>query len=361
MTVLKKNDSVVVIDYIKNSDLTSNVKEIVPQDKLVVLDFEDTENLQSLSYNELNYTDDMSKNNKMRAIYYKAKSSLELLNCLNDKELSNMAKIYFSSMATIVYSVNQFASLKDIVNCLTDCDTRMDYINRVPKDLKEIIDDEINTVLRLDTVLSTRKSVEEILSTTCLLEQFMKTNFMFKNTSENNINFENCFDEGKVIVIKINDDISDNKNIKDMLTLFFVTKVHTACKNRAVKLDGNQNRVHLVIDDAHTMSNTLKQLENIIPQTRVVNLKPVLAVQNLSQLPNSTLQTMNISGFNFMFLSGLDEKAYKILESDLSPYTFDDVKNIEKYHSLNLVLNNDGRREVFLTKLPVVLEVCNIK
>ena len=225
------------------------------------------------------------------------------------------------------------------------------------------IDDKVTIGLVTDIggINGSRKSVEEILSTTCLLEQFMKTNFMFKNTSENNINFENCFDEGKVILIKINDDISDNKNIKDMLTLFFVTKVHTACKNRAVKLDGNQNRVHLVIDDAHTMSNTLKQLENIIPQTRVVNLKPVLAVQNLSQLPNSTLQTMNISGFNFMFLSGLDEKAYKILESDLSPYTFDDVKNIEKYHSLNLVLNNDGRREVFLTKLPVVLEVCNIK
>ena len=62
-----------------------------------------------------------------------------------------------------------------------------------------------------------------------------------------------------------------------------------------------------------------------------------------------------------MFLSQLDRKTYKVLECELSQYKFDDLNNIERYHSLNLVLNNEGRRVPFISKLPDVLKTYNVK
>lgn len=61
-----------------------------------------------------------------------------------------------------------------------------------------------------------------------------------------------------------------------------------------------------------------------------------------------------------MFTSNLDKNTYNIFKSDLHPYTFDDLSNIKKYHSLNLVQSKGGK-EAFITKLPDVLEVYKVK
>lgn len=360
---VKKGDSIVVIDYIKNSNLTSNIKEIVPEDKLVVLDFENTENLQSLSYNELNHNDSMSKNDKMRVIHHKAIYTLNLLNILNDKELSNSAKRYFLSVSSIVYAVDNSASIEDMINFLIDQNTRMDYINKISKDLKEMLEDEINTALRLNNVSSRLDSVEEILDIIYLMKDSMQANFMLKKSSKNNINFEKCFKDGKVICIKIDDDTFNGSNIKDMLALFFVTKTYLACKNRTEReFELNPpcklNAVHIIIDEVNSLCpNTLKEINNnLLSCIRPYYLKPVLTTHKLSQLPNNVLEIMRLSGFNYMFLSGLDKETYKMLESEFSPYRFKDINNIERYHSVNLIAGHKGYYEPFITKLPSILK-----
>lgn len=354
---VKKGDSVVVIDYIKNSDLTSNIKEIVPEDKLVVLDFENVENLQSLSYNELNYTDNMSENYKIKVIYRKSTYMLNLLNSLSDEELTVRGRRDFLSIANVIYSVDNNASLKNIVDCLDNESSRIEYINKVPEDLRDMLEDEIRIVANLNDSFSSK---EQILNRVNLLKNNTTTSSMFKKNSENNINFNECVNEGKVVVVKIDSDISYNSNIKDMISLFFITKTFLACQNRTQKFETNSNRTHLIIDEVCSLPKTLKELNEIFYQSRVVSLKPVLTTQSLSSLPDGMLETMNIVGFNYMFTSNLDKNTYNIFKSDLHPYTFNDLSNIKKYYSLNLVQSNSGK-EAFITKLPDVLEVYKVK
>ena len=57
-----------------------------------------------------------------------------------------------------------------------------------------------------------------------------------------------------------------------------------------------------------------------------------------------------------MFLSGIDKSTYRLLELNC-PNNIDELNNIEKYHSVNLILGCKGYYEPFITELPSKLEV----
>lgn len=351
---IKSGDNLVVIDYMSNNGLVSNIENMIPKDKMVVLDFDNIKNLQSLSYNEIDFDESTPDFDKDRRIHYKAQYILELLECLSENKLSNMAKRYFLSASVVVYSANQNASFKDIIDCLTKYDVRMSFINQVPKEFKAMLEDNIDVLLRINKD-SNISGIEQILDLASLLNQSIETKYMINSSSENNLNFEDCFNDGKVILIKINNDIITNGKIRDMLTLFFVTKTYIACEEREKKMDSNSKKIHLIMNDSYQAPNTLKKINYLIPITRIVKLKLVISTQSLSQL-SELIMPMRTMGFNYMFLSGIDKTTFRLLELDCSKYNVDELNYLEKYHSVNFISGDKGYYDPFITKLPSVLE-----
>lgn len=58
---------------------------------------------------------------------------------------------------------------------------------------------------------------------------------------------------------------------------------------------------------------------------------------------------------SYMLISGCDKKNFEELKEELYPYTAEDLKNLKRYHSLNLIKTKDGYAR-FITKLPKPLK-----
>lgn len=367
---IKHGDSLVVIDYIANNDLASTIEQIVPKDKLIVLDLANVNELQALAYNELYYDDDATPIEKLDIIGAKTQYSAELINSISvGQDLTNAMRRYFVSASNITYAVNQFASFKDIIDCLELYDIRMDFIRRIPKDLRDMLEDDVNTVLKLnekytkgdmkgeDTGETNEGKIDRILDRISVMRESMRTKCMFNKSPENNISFEECFKEGKIILVKMRQDLFGAKHIKNMLSLFFTTKVWISCINRKSKSKEGEElrRVHLLIDEPHQVPGVTNYLSPELPQMRKFRLKPVFATQSLMQLSN-ILDDMKSAGFSYMLLAGADKVNYNLLKNELEPYEVEDLLSLERLYSLNLIPSSSGVLTPFVTKLPPKLQ-----
>lgn len=368
---INHNDSLVVLDYIANNDLASTIEKVVPKDKLIVLDLAKVDGLQALAYNELYYSKDADVMEKLDVIGTKSQYSAELINAISvGQDLTSAMRRYFISASNVTYAVNQFASFKDIIDCLEIYDVRMDFISRVPDEFKEALNDDINTLLKLndkhtkgdlkgqDNGETNEGKIDRILDRISVMRESMRTKYMFNKSPKNNINFEECFKDGKVILIKMRQDLFGAKHIKNMLSLFFTTKVWISCINRKSKseTDTELRRVHLIIDEPHQVPQVTNLLSPELPQMRKFRLKPVFATQSLLQLDH-IIDDMKSAGFSYMLLAGSDKVNYNLLKDELNPYEVEDLLSLERFYSLNLIPDDKGVLNPFITKIPAKLEV----
>ncbi|MGL5328296.1 MAG: hypothetical protein ACRDD7_03435 [Peptostreptococcaceae bacterium] len=371
---IKHDDSLVVIDYIANNDLASTIEKVVPPEKLVVLDLSKKEGLQALAYNELYYTEDMDTMDKLDVIGSKSQYSAELINAISvGQDLTSAMRRFFMSAANVTYAVNQFASFKDIIDCLELYDTRMKFISNIPNEFKDMFADDINNLFKLndkhtkgdlkgqDNGETNEGKIDRILDRISVMRESMRTKYMFNKSPEYNINFEECFKKGKVILIRMRQDLFGAKHIKNMLSLFFTTKVWISIINRKSKAseDEELRRVHLLIDEPHQVPQVTNLLSPELPQMRKFRLKPVFATQSLLQLEH-ILDDIKSAGFSYMLLAGSDKVNFKLLSDELKPYEVDDLLNLERFYSLNLIPDDKGILKPFITHLPPKLKTSTL-
>lgn len=360
------DESCVVIDFIGKNDLCNEIEKVVSKEKLVIIDLSNLSSLPSIAYNEIRYNLNDSIENKMDVIAIKTQYNVQLINSFNDgNDLSASMRRFFVSASTLTYANNQFASFQDTIDCLEDYDTRMKIINNLPEDLKPYLEDDIKNIKKLNAKYTTgtdkgkengetnETKIDRILDRVYIMKESMRTKIMFSKNSENNIDFEKAFNEGKIILIKMKQNLFGSENIRNFLSLFFTTKVWASCVNRESKIDDYKKlkRVHLVIDEVFQVQKTIEMLEDKLPQVRKFRLKPVFSIHNLSQI-ETIKDAIKSAGFSYMMLAGTDKSNFKALSEELSPFEIEDLLNLKRFYSLNLITADNGRLTPFVTELP---------
>lgn len=367
---IKHGDSLVILDYIGNNDLANTIHQIVPKDKLVLKDLSKMECMESIAYNEKYYTDDMDLMDKLDVISEKSQLITQLINSFNfGQDLTSAMRRFFVSAANITYAVNQHASFREIIDCLEFYDTRMSLIANIPEEFKSFCDKHVRNLLKLndkhtkgdlkgeDNGETCESKIDRILDRVSVMAESPRLEYMLQKNVADNINFEECFNEGKVIVIKMRQDKFGSQHMKNMLTLYFVTRIWEACVNRYSKSNGEElKRVHFMIDEPHQVPIVTNYLKPLLTQMRKYRLKPVFATQSLLQLEH-ILDDLKGAGFSYMLLAGSDKVNFKLLSEELNPYEIEDLLNLERFHSLNLIPDENGVLRPFITRLPPKLNI----
>lgn len=368
----KHKDSIVILDYIGNNDLANTVQLAVPEEDIVLKDLSKVECMESIAYTEKYYTDNIDTMDKLDVISEKSQLITQLINSFNfGSDLTSAMRRFFVSAANVTYAVNQYASFRDIIDCLEFYDTRMDFINKVPEEFKGFCDKHMRNLLKLndkhtkgdlkgeDNGETLESKIDRILDRVSVMAESPRLEYMLQKDPLLNINFEECFNEGKVIIIKMRQDKFGSEHMRNMLTLYFTTRIWEACVNRYSKSNGEElRRVHLIIDEPHQVPVVTNYLKPLLPQMRKFRLKPVFATQSLLQLEN-ILDDMKSAGFSYMLLAGSDKVNFNLLKDELDPYEVDDLLELERFHSLNLVPDEKGVLKPFISKLPPKLKVDN--
>lgn len=358
--IIDNNEGLIVIDFIKNTELADDIKALTPKDRLIDIDLSNPSMIQSLCYNEFKITSDMTAYEISSISRKQTNNLLKIVNIINgdDKELSPKMRKYLGAAARIAFCFPN-SCMKDVLNILQFHDIRSKYINELSEELQKKLRDSILSLNELDEVnkkgevTGTKEiKIEGILDRIDLMRENIIIDEMLSKTSENNIDFVKAMEEHKVILIRMRDKDFDDDISIDILTSFFLQKIWAALKIRGT-MHNLPDRVTVLIDEIFQTPCAQKILAKNFVQSAKFGLKYVLTLHYLQQLSQDAQRAMRNANASYMLISGVDENAFSSFRTDFEKegYEVEDLLNLERYHSLNLIKTKNGRA-AFITKLP---------
>ncbi len=357
----------VVIDFIKNCEMSDEIISYLPNNKVSILDLTKENDIQGFAFNELNISKDMDPFKKSELANLQSQQIVEFVDAVNPEQpLQSRMRRYLSSAATIVFSTGE-NSIKEIIRCLESHKARHKYLDMLSEKEKIYLYEEIDDMESLDEyskstkaepipeIIGTKESkIEGILDRISLLRSDFKLKYMFNKDGSNNINFVDELEKGKVIIFKMPQD-SFKKHAKNVITTFLLSKIWIATEIRG-SLHKKPKPTHIFIDEVFQTKTAMKMLANddILPQTRKFGCKFIFSCQGTEQI-NILIDTLIDAGTSFMFLTGTSEKDFEKFKNKLGDFEFDDLKNMEEYSSLNLIYYSGGYSS-FISKLPLPIK-----
>ena len=362
--IIDAGEGLIVIDFIKNTELADNIKAITPKDRLIDIDLSNPNMIQSLCYNEFKITSDMTAYEISSISRKQTNNLLKIVNIINgdDKELSPKMRKYLGAAARIGFCY-QDTCMKDILYILQFHEIRHKYINGLSDDLKDKLKDSILSLNELDEVnkkgevTGTKEiKIEGIFDRIDLMRENIVIDEMLSKTPENNIDFVKAMEEHKVILIRMRDKDFDDDISIDILTSFFSQKIWAALKIRGT-MHSLPDRVTVLIDEIFQTPCAQKILAKNFVQSAKFGLKYVLTLHYLQQLSQDAQRAMRNANASYMLISGVDENAFSSFRSDFEKegYEVEDLLNLDRFHSLNLITTVNGKK-AFITRLPKEIE-----
>lgn len=354
---IDNGECVVMFDFIKNADLSEEVSVLFDNDKVLNIECNDFDSLQGLGYNEVGYEDDVFKQ------YDNAKRQttqlMTLINSVNSDDVALTAKMerYLTSAALVVFINN--GSIKDVFNVLQNYKERHKFINKIPKDQIENLEEYSESLYTLDDVdkkgeiVGTKLNlIVGIIDRLNKLKANTYMELMLKKGTENNIDLSEEIQKNQLICIKMPEDMFSTDGERDVYTTYWITKLWLALQMRARKIKdrGEHTKVNLVIDEIYQVENTEKFLTEKLSRLAKFSLKPIISCHYINQLKHmrNELRSANAS---YMLISGCDKNNYNEFKEELYPFELEDLLNLPRYNSLNLIKYKNGYGK-FITRLP---------
>lgn len=373
--IRSRKECSIVLDWIKNCELSDSIKKSVPQGDVIEIDLSKREDLQSFAFNELRYIEG-GKFAVADISNMKSEQTLAFIDSINTQgePLSPTMRRYLSAACNVVY-LNQDASIGDVISCLDNHKKRHYYIDKIKELLdqvdQEIIQDDIEALINLDEIedikekqgnksvvvgqeiVGTRISkIEGILDRVNLLKENRTLKVMFNMSSANNIDFVKAMDEGKTILIKMPEDKFYSKMVKNIIGTFFTSKIVLCAKIRGSKAD-QPSRVNVFYDEIDQAPTCELVLNESITQLRKFAIKICIATHSKQKLNSMFADNLIQAGASIMLLKGVNETQWKEFKSMLEHegFAMEDLLNLKEYHSMNIIYYEKGRA-CFITKLP---------
>lgn len=358
---IKPKECLIVIDIIKNCELSEDIKSIVPKEILVEIDLSKEQDLQGLGYNEIRITNNMSSFQKCKLANLQSQQVMSLVDSIGVGEpLSSRMRRFLNASSNIVFALG-YNSIRDVISCLENFKFRHYCIDNMNGELQELLKDEITTVLELDEwsketkdkpseICGNRDSkIEYILDRVSMLREDFKLKYMYNKKLNNNINLVDCMNQGKVILIKMREDEFPTKMSKNIMVTYWVSKIWLACQIRG-SIQNQPLRCNVLIDEVFQAPTCMNNLSYILPQSRKFGLKFIFTSQYAQQL-DSIFDTLEASGSSFMLLTGSTEKDFNYFKNKFENFEYEDLRDMEQFSAMCLIKYSKGYAS-FISKLP---------
>lgn len=353
-SIIAKGDGLVVLDIIRDCSLAESIKQVTPKDKLIEIDCSNPEQLQGFCYNEL-ICNSSDKYRKLAKCMEKGTQLHILLNTINsDTKLTPRMLRYFYAACTVVFYKNINASFKEIIEVLLYPDVRKNLLESLSEVEKKLLSDEIKDLCDLDkvnkngTTENYDSKIDGIIDRISMLKTNLYTKLAYNTQGNNNIDFVKALDQNKVIIIKAREEDFTNRNIRDLIATFYLSKVWLAKQIKA------NTRTEIFIDEINLFPTAQIILQDILTECRKYSFIPTISLHFLDQCSKKCKNAILSSGCNFLLLAGADVKCFIELKElfNKEGYTETDLLELKRYHALCLIRNEDNVYSAFVVKLP---------
>ncbi|WP_250673808.1 hypothetical protein LZ906_006850 [Paraclostridium ghonii] len=354
--IISSNRGLIVIDYIDQCQLADSIKDITPHNRLLEIDCSNINQLQSFVFNEHKTDSSLDDYSKIAIAMQKSEQIQILLDAINDDNTKLTPRMlrYLYAAGTVVFYLKQNASFKDVIDVLTNPVKRENLINQLSEKTKSILVDEIDDLRDLTKTTKTGvenadSKIDGIIDRVSWLKTNMYTKIAYSKDSSNNINFIDAINQNKVILIKIPEKVFNSRVIRNVIATFYLSKIWLA-----KQLGATEVKTELFVNEIHQCYNCQLLMENILVESRKFNLVPTIAMHYLNQCTSKCKNAILASGSSFILMSGCDVKAFNELKTHFEKDGYDeiDLVELERYHALCLIKNEDTNYSSFVAKLP---------
>lgn len=355
---IDNGDSVICIDTIRNCEICEDVKTYMPekyQDKLVILDYSNLQQLLPLAFNEIVDVKFDTKIDQMLSASHLTNSLIGFINSIAgfDKEdqLSPRMKKLISCAGKIVLSQPN-TTIRNVIDVLMEADIRDKFIKSSGIPEENIMIQELR---RLDDGKggTNYNPISGIVDRVSVLLNDFATETLISTPSNPMINFTKFANEGKCVFIKLSEEVFDREALKPLVT-FFYFKAWLGVATARSKI-ANPRLCHLIIDEIHNYPQILSFLSAKVKEAAKFGLSFVISSHLLVDM-RMLLPNLKASGSSFILIGGTSKENLKLLETELlnEGISLEEAMTTKKYHSLNLI-NYDREYCAFTSNLPPLL------
>lgn len=369
----KGGNCVIYFDYIENNINALEVSRHIPKEDVIILDLSKgfTFSYPELSLDNIPKDEEYKRTVKRLASEY-CKLIEKFVNVINTEDTSDLT----GNMRNILTSACSFAfisgnvELYSIYKILTDHRFRCNVVKKV-REMEIYREDDfrflelasldiIETTPRskFNKVVGTNNKAERVLDRFNALLRDSRTEEMLLGIDRNNINFIDVFNQNKVVLVLMPEGYFSDYELKDITMTYFLSRMWLCALKRAelIRDRDERNLVHIVLDEIHQLEHSTQIMIKNIAEDRKFRTSYVITCQYLKQFGN-LWGAIKGSGCQYMLFSGTEKENFNMLKEEIGDnFTLEELLNIPKRHSLNIVKYNVASNFVFLSKLPDLLK-----
>ena len=368
---VKNGEGLIVIDFIKNCELSDNIIANIPKEKTVVIDFSDYMCSEGFSFNEINMIRNMEDPmSRYECAGLQNALITQFIDSLGDEEFSASMGRYLDAACSAVL-IHENKTIKDIVKCLEDYKARAEYMQlleefkqSMPEEYQELIDDDLTALEELneyrDVKVGNKKTGEVevsgtssskiagILSRVSQLKKNPALKFMYARKPKNNINLAKLMQEGYAIFFKLPQNKFSSVTSKNVMVSYLFSKIEMAGIVRAEVYKGQKLRtVNVICDEIHQSRDSFNNIYRISTELRKFRTKLILSTHGFHKI--APIKDVLIeAGSSIIMLRGTSTKNFEVMEDEFTKFGFttDDLVSLnhtEQYKALCLIATKKGR------------------
>jgi hypothetical protein len=349
VSAYNNGDSVIVLDFIKNCEMSQS---IIKHINCIVYDLSKSINSFALAYPEIQPDKDDSWE-RLKTANILSRQIEFFINSLASEPLSSRMVRYLDAACKVVY-IHQGKRISDVLNVLTNHVTRQNYIKlALESGCFAEDDDEIVDLISLheydskNNITGTRDGkIEGILDRANNISKDIYLRTMMKAKIDYSINFTRFMDEGKIVIIQIPEHIFTNKQVKDTIITYFMSRIWLS----ALKRKNMAKMCHVVSDEQGQATVASNVISSFISESRKFRVSFFFTIHYLKQF-KTLLDAIKSAGTSYMLLTGAEKDNFNALQEEFDPFEIDDLIKLKPYSSLNRI-NYGGEYVKFISKLP---------
>ena len=368
---IKNGEGLIVIDFIKNCELSNNIIRNIPKEKVITIDFSDYSCKEGFSFNEINMIRDMSiPMSRYECAGLQSSLITQFIDSLGDEEFSaNMGRYIDAACSAVL--IHEDKSIIDIVRCLENYKVRSEYMQKleefkemIPDEYRELIEDDLTALEELNEYreikVNNKKTgeveicgtnttkISGILSRISQLKKNPSLKFMYARKPNNNINLTKLMQEGKAIFFKLPQDKFSSVTSKNVMVSYLFSKIEMAGIVRAKVYEGEKlTTVNVICDEIHQSKDSFNNIYRISTELRKFRTKLILSTHGFHKI-YPIKDTLIEAGSSIIMLRGSSTKNFEIMEDEFKKFGFTkedlvSLSHTDKYKALCLIATKKGR------------------
>lgn len=346
---LQNGECVIAFDFCGNCEFSDKLSNTF-SDRVISVDCSDFNNLQGLGYNEIKHSEDtfiQYRNAKMQSIQLST-----LLNSVNDDDKTLKAKMdrYLEAASLIVF-IND-GSIKNVFEVLQNHRIRHNFIDRIPINQKENLSEYIDYLIELDDVdrrsgeiIGTRyHCIEGIIDRLNVLKRNTYIELMLKKDCQENFNLYNEIQKPQLICIRMPECMFSTAQEKDIFCTYWFSKLWLTLQLRKNDIERDKHiKVNILVDELYQVERCQSLISSKLSQMPKFTAKLIVSCHYLNQI-SELREELRACNSSYMLLQGSNVSNYDSLHCELDNLNFstDDLLNLKRYHSLNLLSYENG-------------------